>query len=176
MEGLVCSNAVVVEGFLSSLIEAAVLETAIAAWKSFALSLFMEFILFYFLAVGFVLCCTLQVLFFLGFGVNSCSLFILLSWYLSDWCLFCSSSVHLSCLNLAFFCYQIGSLPNGFDDLPEESGTSQGSGAGAGRIQRVLSASWVLAHIGISNAKNSVVLLLDISLLYDDSPTFKSRI
>ncbi|KAJ6758614.1 PHOSPHOPANTOTHENOYLCYSTEINE DECARBOXYLASE SUBUNIT VHS3-LIKE ISOFORM X1 [Salix koriyanagi] len=61
MEGLVCSNAVVVEGFLSSIIETVVLETAIAAWKAFALSLFM-----------------------------------------------------------------IGSLPNGFDDFPEESGTSQG--------------------------------------------------
>ncbi|KAH8482793.1 hypothetical protein H0E87_030032 [Populus deltoides] len=41
MEGLVCSNAVVLEGFLSSLIEAVVLETAIAAWKALALSLFM---------------------------------------------------------------------------------------------------------------------------------------
>ncbi|KAB5513882.1 hypothetical protein DKX38_027788 [Salix brachista] len=41
MEGLVCSNAVVVEGFLSSIIETVVLETAIAAWKAFALSLFM---------------------------------------------------------------------------------------------------------------------------------------
>ncbi|KAJ6732293.1 PHOSPHOPANTOTHENOYLCYSTEINE DECARBOXYLASE SUBUNIT VHS3-LIKE ISOFORM X1 [Salix purpurea] len=61
MEGLVCSNAVVVEGFLSSIIETVVLETAIAAWKAFALSLFMT-----------------------------------------------------------------GSLPNGFDDFPEESGTSQG--------------------------------------------------
>jgi len=41
---------------------------------------------------------TLEVLFLLGFGVSFCSLFILLSWYLSDWCLFCSSSVHMACL------------------------------------------------------------------------------
>ncbi|KAJ6406195.1 hypothetical protein OIU84_009841 [Salix udensis] len=41
MEGLLCSNTVVLESFLSSLMEAVVLETAIATSKALALSLFM---------------------------------------------------------------------------------------------------------------------------------------
>ncbi|KAF9681265.1 hypothetical protein SADUNF_Sadunf06G0207800 [Salix dunnii] len=41
MEGLLCSNTVVSESFLSSLMEAVVLETAIATSKALALSLFM---------------------------------------------------------------------------------------------------------------------------------------
>ncbi|KAG6772837.1 hypothetical protein POTOM_024262 [Populus tomentosa] len=42
MEGLHCSNTVVFEGFSPSLMEALVLETAIAASKALALSLFMN--------------------------------------------------------------------------------------------------------------------------------------
>jgi hypothetical protein len=41
MEGLLCSNTVVYEGFSPSLMEALVLEIAIAASKALALSLFM---------------------------------------------------------------------------------------------------------------------------------------
>uniref|UniRef100_A0A6N2KZB3 Uncharacterized protein n=1 Tax=Salix viminalis TaxID=40686 RepID=A0A6N2KZB3_SALVM len=41
MEGLLCSNTVVLESFLSSVMETVVLETAIATSKALALSLFM---------------------------------------------------------------------------------------------------------------------------------------
>ncbi|KAF9662104.1 hypothetical protein SADUNF_Sadunf18G0018600 [Salix dunnii] len=82
--------------------EAVVLETAIAASKALALSLHMVF-----LAVGFVLCCTLEVLFLLGLGVT----FVL--------CLFCFHEIGL-------FSYQIGSLSDGSSVLPEASGTSPG--------------------------------------------------
>ncbi|KAJ6673967.1 hypothetical protein OIU85_012927, partial [Salix viminalis] len=44
MEGAVCSNSVSLESFLSSFMEAVVLETAIAASKALALSLHMGFL------------------------------------------------------------------------------------------------------------------------------------
>ncbi|KAH8504161.1 hypothetical protein H0E87_011718 [Populus deltoides] len=155
MEGLLCSNTVVYEGFSPSLMEALALEIAIAASKALALSLFMMGSLPNGSSVlpeesgtsqGCIfLCVILSSPVFKSRILGSCKLQLPVdSWGMKMEGLLCSNTVVLECFlsslmeavvletaiaaskALALSLFMIGSLPTGSRVFPEESGTSQG--------------------------------------------------